>query len=121
MGKVIAVLVLLAAIAPVASAAAADRVLVANVPRGLAQAQRVGVPPATERMRIGLALAHPRPDALQLRERARDVGDEDAVVGGRGSARHRDESGEQHEDADDLSHAHGNAPEVGNLLGLRAR
>ena len=58
---------LLAVLAPVASAAAADRVLVANVPRGLAQAQRVGVPPATERMRIGLALAHPHPateDAL---------------------------------------------------------
>jgi hypothetical protein len=62
-GKVISVLVLLAALAPVASAAAADRVLVANVSRGLSQAQRVGVPPATERMRIGLALAHPRPAA----------------------------------------------------------
>jgi pseudomonalisin len=61
--KVIAVLMVLAAVAPVASAAAAERVLVANVPRGLAQAQRVGVPPATERMRIGLALAHPHPDA----------------------------------------------------------
>jgi pseudomonalisin len=61
--KVIAVLVLLAALAPVASAAAADRVLVANVPRGLSEAQRVGVPPATERMRIGLALAHPHPAA----------------------------------------------------------
>ena len=53
----------LAAVAPVASAAAADRVLVANVPRGLAQAQRVGAPPAAERMRIGLAVAHPHPDA----------------------------------------------------------
>jgi kumamolisin len=62
-GKVIAVLVLFAAIAPVASAAAADRVLVANIPRALAQAQRVGAPPATERMRIGLALAHPHPAA----------------------------------------------------------
>jgi subtilase family serine protease len=63
--KVIAVLVLLAALAPVANAAAAsgDRVLVANVPRSLDQAQRIGVPPATERMRIGLALAHPRPAA----------------------------------------------------------
>jgi subtilase family serine protease len=62
-GKLIAVLLLLAALAPVASAAAADRLLVANVPRGLAQAQRVGVSPAGERMSIGLALAHPHPAA----------------------------------------------------------
>jgi subtilase family serine protease len=62
-GRVIAVLILLTAIAPVASAAAADRVLVANIPRSLTQAQRVGAPPATERMRIGLALAHPHPGA----------------------------------------------------------
>jgi pseudomonalisin len=62
-GKVICVLMLLAALVPVASAAAADRVLVANVPRGLAQAQRIGAPPAGERMRVGLVLAHPHPDA----------------------------------------------------------
>jgi pseudomonalisin len=64
-GKVIAVVTLLAALVVVASAAAdaGDRVLVADVSRSLAQAQRVGVPPATERMRIGLALAHPYPAA----------------------------------------------------------
>ena len=63
MGKVIGTLMLLAAIAPVASAAAADRVLVANVPRGLTQAQRSGAAAATERMRVGVVLAHPHPDA----------------------------------------------------------
>ena len=52
---------LLAALAPVASAAAADRVLVANVPRGLALAQRTGAPPADQRLRVGFVLAHPRP------------------------------------------------------------
>jgi kumamolisin len=54
---------LLAAIAPVASAAAADRVLVANVPRGLALAQRTGAPPADQRLRVGFVLAHPHPEA----------------------------------------------------------
>jgi pseudomonalisin len=64
-GKVICVLMLLAALAPLASAATAsdDRVLVADVPRALAQLQRVGAPLPTEGMRIGLALAHPHPDA----------------------------------------------------------
>jgi pseudomonalisin len=61
-GKVICVVMLLAALAPVASAAAADRVLVANVPRGLVQAQRTGAPPADQRMRVGFVLAHPHPD-----------------------------------------------------------
>ena len=54
---------LLAALAPVASAAAADRVLVANVPRGSREAQRTGAAPATERLRVGFVLAHPHPDA----------------------------------------------------------
>ena len=60
-----------------------------------------------------------RPSALGQREAARDVGDEDAV--GRGGVRHGGERGEQHERADDLSHPRVDAPEVGNLLGLRAR
>jgi hypothetical protein len=68
--------------------------------------------------------AHPlrggrRCDARGLRDRARDVGDEDAIGGGR--ARHRGEAGEQHERADDLSHGGLNAPATGNMLGLRAR
>ena len=54
---------LLAALAPVAGAAAADRVLVANVPRVVAQGQRTGAAPASERLRVGFVLAHPRPDA----------------------------------------------------------
>jgi pseudomonalisin len=62
-GKVICTVALLAALAPVASAAAADRVLVANVPRGLAQAQRTGAPPADQRLRVGFVLAHPHPAA----------------------------------------------------------
>ena len=56
-------LMLLAALAPVASAAAADRVLVANVPRAVAEALRTGAAPATERLRVGFVLAHPHPDA----------------------------------------------------------
>jgi subtilase family serine protease len=62
-GKLIAALMLLAAVAPVASAGAADRILVANVPRGLAAAQRVGAAPAADTMRVGFVLAHPDPDA----------------------------------------------------------
>jgi subtilase family serine protease len=54
---------LLAALAPVASAAAADRVLVANVPRAVTQAQRTGAAPSTERLRVGFVLVHPHPDA----------------------------------------------------------
>ena len=63
MGKVICTLLLLAALAPAASAGAADRVLVANVPRAATQALRIGAAPATERMRVGFVLAHPHPDA----------------------------------------------------------
>lgn len=63
MGKVIGTLMLLAALAPVASAGAADRVLVANVPRVVAQGVRTGAAPATDRLRVGFVLAHPRPDA----------------------------------------------------------
>ena len=55
--------VLLACVAPVASAAAADRVLVANVPRAVAQANAPACAPSTERMRLGLVLAHPHPAA----------------------------------------------------------
>jgi pseudomonalisin len=62
-GKVICTLLLLAALAPAASAAAADRVLVANVPRAVTQALRTGAAPATERMRLGFVLAHPHPAA----------------------------------------------------------
>jgi hypothetical protein len=62
-GRVICALTLLAALAPVASAAAADRVLVANVPRAVSQAQRTGAAPSTERLRVGFVLAHPHPDA----------------------------------------------------------
>src|SRR3954452_10976368 len=54
---------LLAALASVARAGAADRVLVANVPRAVTQAQRAGAAPGTERMRLGFVLAHPHPDA----------------------------------------------------------
>ena len=46
-----------------ASAAAADRVLVANVPRAVTQALRTGAAPSTERLRVGFVLAHPHPDA----------------------------------------------------------
>jgi len=62
-GKVICTLLLLAALAPAASAAAADRVLVANVPRAVTQAVRIGPAPATERLRLGFVLAHPHPAA----------------------------------------------------------
>jgi pseudomonalisin len=64
-GKLIAVLGMLAAALPVASAAAdsGDRVLVADVSRQLAQAVRLGAPPSDQRMSIGLALAHPHPAA----------------------------------------------------------
>jgi pseudomonalisin len=63
--RLIAVLTILAAVVPAARAAAAsgDRVLVADVSRHLAQAVRVGAPPADRRMSIGLALAHPHPAA----------------------------------------------------------
>jgi subtilase family serine protease len=54
---------LLACLAPVASAASADRVLVANVPRAVTQALRTGAAPSTERLRVGFVLAHPHPDA----------------------------------------------------------
>ena len=57
----------LMALAGAAAARAADRVLVADVPRGLAQAQRLGDAPGDQRLRIGLVLAHPHPaeeDAL---------------------------------------------------------
>jgi subtilase family serine protease len=54
---------MLALLAPVASAAAADRVLVANVPRALTHAQRIGAAPAADRMRVGFVLAHPHPEA----------------------------------------------------------
>ena len=57
---------LLAALAPVASAAAADRVLVANVPRAVTQAQRTGAAPSTERLRVGFVLAHTHPDAENI-------------------------------------------------------
>jgi pseudomonalisin len=66
--KLIAALTILAAAAPAAQAAdAGDRVLVADVARNLAQAQLLDPPPATQRIRIGLAVAHPDPageDAL---------------------------------------------------------
>jgi subtilase family serine protease len=69
--KIIAALAFLAAAAPAARAAdAGDRVLVADVARNLVQAQLLGTPPATQRIRIGLALAHPDPageDALLAR------------------------------------------------------
>ena len=60
-----------------------------------------------------------RAGAQGLGDRAWDVGHEDPV--GRGGARHGGEGSEQHERADDLSHAGVNGPDVGNLLGLRAR
>jgi hypothetical protein len=60
-----------------------------------------------------------RAGAQRLGDRARDVGHQDAV--GRGGARHRGDAGEQHDRADGLSHGGVNAPEVGNMLGLRAR
>jgi subtilase family serine protease len=63
--KVIALLMLVAALAQAASASAAagDRVLVGDVSRLIAAGQRVGAPTATERMRLGFALAHPNPAA----------------------------------------------------------
>ena len=54
---------LLACLALVASASAADRVLVANVPRAVTQALRTGAAPSSERVRVGFVLAHPHPDA----------------------------------------------------------
>lgn len=71
MRKLIAALAILAAAAPAAQAAdAGDRVLVADVARNLAQAQLLNPPPPTQRIRIGLAVAHPDPageDALLAR------------------------------------------------------
>jgi hypothetical protein len=49
------------------SGSSGDRVLVADVSQRLSGAQLVGAPPATQRIRVGLALAHPDPageDAL---------------------------------------------------------
>jgi pseudomonalisin len=69
--KIFAALAILAAVAPAAQAAdSGDRVLVDDVARNLAQAQLLGAPPATQPMRIGLAVAHPDPageDALLAR------------------------------------------------------
>jgi pseudomonalisin len=57
------VLILIAAAAAAAPpATAADRVLVADVPRGLAAATRVGAPADDQQLRIGLVLAHPHPE-----------------------------------------------------------
>ena len=81
-------------------------------------------------LRVGVGVGEHEPDAhalggrrraaaLGLREAPRDIGDEDPI--GRGGARHRGDGGEQHECADDLSHATVNAAQAGNLLGLRAR
>jgi subtilase family serine protease len=73
---ILAALATLAVAAPAAHAAdTGDRVLVADVARNLAAAQLLGAPPATQRVRIGLAVAHPDPageDALlaQLFDRA---------------------------------------------------
>ncbi|HEX7301169.1 MAG TPA: S53 family peptidase [Solirubrobacteraceae bacterium] len=79
MTKILATVVVLAAATGVTARAearvlpvitTADRVLVADVSPRLSQAQLVGSPPATQRMRIGLALAHPDPageDALLTR------------------------------------------------------
>ena len=68
MRKLIAALAILAAAAPAARAAdTGDRGLVADVARNLAQAQLLSPPPASQRIRIGLAVAHPDPaseDAL---------------------------------------------------------
>jgi pseudomonalisin len=63
----IVLLTIVAALATAASAAAADRVLVADVPRDLAKATRTGAPADGAQLRIGLVLAHPHPaqeDAL---------------------------------------------------------
>jgi pseudomonalisin len=69
--KLLVSLAILAAVAPAAQAAGSgDRLLIADVARNLAQAQLLGAPPATQRIRIGLALAHPDPageDALLAR------------------------------------------------------
>jgi subtilase family serine protease len=65
--KILVAFVVLAAVAPTARADTGDRVLVADIARNLAQAQVLSPPPATQRMRIGLAVAHPDPageDAL---------------------------------------------------------
>jgi pseudomonalisin len=62
MRSAIAVLTLVAALAATAtSASAADRVLVADIARNLAQAQRVGAPTSDQPLRIGVVLAHPHP------------------------------------------------------------
>jgi subtilase family serine protease len=68
---ILAALAALAVAVPAAQAAdTGDRVLVADVARNLAAAQLLGAPPATQRVRIGLAVAHPDPageDALLAR------------------------------------------------------
>jgi subtilase family serine protease len=59
---IIAALAVLAVAAPAAQAAdTGDRVLVADVARNLDQAQLLGPPPATQRMSVGVAVAHPDP------------------------------------------------------------
>jgi subtilase family serine protease len=69
--KLITTLAILAATAPAARAAdTGDRLLVADVARNLTQAQLLGPAPASQRIRIGLAVAHPDPageDALLAR------------------------------------------------------
>jgi subtilase family serine protease len=63
----IAVLTVFAALAAASSAVAADRVLVADIQRNLAIAQRLGAAATDQQMRIGVVLAHPHPaeeDAL---------------------------------------------------------
>ena len=61
MRKLVTALAILAAVAPTAQAAdTGDRVLVADVARNLAQAQVLNPPPATQRIRIGLAVGPAR-------------------------------------------------------------
>jgi pseudomonalisin len=65
---ILAGLAILAVAAPAARAAdTGDRVLLADVARNLAASQLLGAPPAAQRIRVGLAVAHPDPageDAL---------------------------------------------------------
>jgi pseudomonalisin len=62
MRSAVIVLTIVAALASAATAAAADRVLVADIPRDLASATRIGAPSNGEQLRIGLVLAHPHPE-----------------------------------------------------------
>jgi pseudomonalisin len=62
MRSAVIVVTLIAALAATATASAADRVLVADIPRDLANATRSGAPADDAQLRIGLVLAHPHPE-----------------------------------------------------------